>query len=255
MRERKYVRFNVNMYSDTKFKIIDRNSRRDLIHYIWNRLVVLAGKVNKEGELYMSRTIPYTIESLAVEFNREPEEIKLAMDLLIKLEMMEYTKEEVYIVKNFAKHQNIKIKEKDKEVVEKVQEKKEANKEKDIPKESIVEEQVAESKIPEKERHNIKSENCTNIEVEESLSNKQEVNRTELEDSKGGHQMSAEPLSMEENVGKKAEKKKMKSSVISREEDEDEELICTMTDGEYVLGESETIVRSFSFCDDKIINI
>ena len=67
--------------------------------------------------------------------------------------------------------------------------------------------------------------------------------------------MSAEPLSMEENVGKKAEKKKMKSSVISREEDEDEELICTMTDGEYVLGESETIVRSFSFCDDKIINI
>ena len=44
---------------------------------------------------------------------RETEEIKLAMDLLIQLEMMEYTKEGVYIVKNFAKHQNIKIKEKD----------------------------------------------------------------------------------------------------------------------------------------------
>ena len=60
------------MYGDTKFKIIDKNPRRDLIHYIWNRLVVLAGKVSKEGELFMSRTIPYTIESLAVEFNREP---------------------------------------------------------------------------------------------------------------------------------------------------------------------------------------
>ena len=254
MRERKYVRFNVNMYSDTKFKIIDKNDRRDLIHYIWNRLVVLAGKVNKEVELYMSRTIPYTIESLAVEFNREPEEIKLAMDLLIQLEMMEYTKEGVYIVKNFAKHQNIKIKEKDKEVVEKVQEKKEVNKEKDIPKESMVEEQVEESEMPEKERHNIKSENCTNIEVGERLTNKQEVNRTELEDRKDLQQVNAELLPMEEHIGKKAEKKKRENSVISREEEEDEP-ICTMIEGEYVLGEDETIISSFSFCDDKIINL
>lgn len=254
MRERKYVRFNVNMYSDTKFKIIDRNPRRDLIHYIWNRLVVLAGKVNKEGELYMSRTIPYIIQFLAIEFNRDPEEIKLAMDLLIQLEMMEYTKEGVYIVKNFAKHQNIKIKEKDKEVVEKIQEKKEVNKEKDIPKESIVEQQVAESKIPEKERHNIKSENCTKIEVEESLSNKQEVNITELEDRKDLQQVKVESLSIKEHIGKKAEKKKRKNSVISREEEE-EDPICTMTEGEYVLGDGETIIRLFSFCDDEIISI
>ena len=248
MRERKYVRFNVNMYSDTKFKIIDKNDRRDLIHYIWNRLVVLAGKVNKEGELYMSRTIPYTIESLAVEFNREPEEIKLAMDLLIQLEMMEYKKEEIYIVKNFTKHQNIRIKEKDKEVVEKVEEKKEVNKQKDIPKESKEKEQV-----PEKERHNIKNENYTNIEIEGKLSNKQEANRTEPEDSKGVQQMNAEHISMEEHVGKKGEKKKMKNSVVCCEEEE--EPICTITEGEHVLGKDETIIRSFSFCDDKIINI
>lgn len=54
------------------------------------------------------------------------------MELLIQLEMMEYTKEGVYIVKNFAKDQNIKIKGKDKEVVRIVQEKVEENKEKYI---------------------------------------------------------------------------------------------------------------------------
>lgn len=112
MRERKYVKFRVDMHDDTKSKIIDRMSRRDLIHYVWNRFVLLAGKVNKEGDLYMSRNIPYTIETLSIEFNRDIDEIKIALDVLIELEMMELTEDKVYKVKNFAKHQNIKVKEK-----------------------------------------------------------------------------------------------------------------------------------------------
>lgn len=255
MKERRYIKIRTDMYEDTKFKIIDKNPRRDLIHYIWNRLVVLAGKVNKEGELYMSRTIPYTIESLAIEFSREPEEIKLAMDLLIQLEMMEYTKEGIYIVKNFVKHQNIKIKEKDKEVVGKIQEKEVLNKEKDIKEDSKEENQVVESKASEKERHNVKKENCTNIKVEESLSNKQEVTITEPGVNNGLQQVSSEPISMENHIGKKSGKKKrMKNSVISCEENEEED-ISSFKEGEYVLGEGETIIKSFSFCEDKIINI
>jgi len=46
MRERKYIKFRVDMFEDTKFKIIDRRPERDLIHYVWSRIVVLAGKVN-----------------------------------------------------------------------------------------------------------------------------------------------------------------------------------------------------------------
>lgn len=251
MRERKYVRFNVNMYSDTKFKIIDRNSRRDLIHYIWNRLVVLAGKVNKEGELFMSRTIPYTIESLAIEFNRESEEIKLAMDLLIQLEMMEYTKDGIYIVKNFAKHQNIKIKEKDKDVALKVQDEVEENKAKDNLKDSKDEEQVTESKALAKEQHNIKSENYTNKKVEENLSNKQGVNITEPEDDKGVQQVNADPISMKKHMGKK----KKKNSSISCEENDEGIEICKFTEGDFVLGEGETLLKSLTFCGDEIIEI
>ena len=51
MRERKVVKLRVDMHEDTKFKIIDKMNERDLIHYIWIRLVTLAGKVNLEGRL------------------------------------------------------------------------------------------------------------------------------------------------------------------------------------------------------------
>ena len=40
------------------------------------------------------------------------DQIKLALDVLIELEMIELTEDNIYRVKNFAKHQNIKVKEK-----------------------------------------------------------------------------------------------------------------------------------------------
>ena len=112
MRERKYIKFRVDMYEDTKFKIIDMKPERDLIHYVWTRIVTLAGKVNLEGDLYMSKNLPYTIETLAIEFNRGADQIKLALDVFIELEMLELIEDNVYRVKNFAKHQNIKVKKK-----------------------------------------------------------------------------------------------------------------------------------------------
>ncbi|NFR87134.1 MULTISPECIES: phage replisome organizer N-terminal domain-containing protein [unclassified Clostridium] len=123
MKERKFVKLRVDMYGDTKFKIIDTMEERDLIHYIWTRLLTLAGKVNLEGKLYMSKSIPYSIETLAIEFNRDVSKIELALNVFKDLEMIELSKDNVYRVKNFAKHQNIKIKEK----VEKLDDKGEFN--------------------------------------------------------------------------------------------------------------------------------
>lgn len=114
MCERKCVKFKVNMYDDTKFKIIDMKPERELIHYIWTRLLTLAGKVKLEGYLSISKNIPYTIETFAIEFNRDKEQIKLALDIFIELEMLELTEDNIYRAKNFAKHQNITIKEKNK---------------------------------------------------------------------------------------------------------------------------------------------
>ncbi|NFG58740.1 hypothetical protein FC778_08500 [Clostridium botulinum] len=111
--ERKIVKLRVDMYNDTKFKIIDTMEDRDLIHYIWTRLLTLAGKVNLEGELYLSNSIPYSIETLALEFNRSAKKVEIALKAFMDLEMIELTKDNVYRVRNFAKHQNIKSKNKD----------------------------------------------------------------------------------------------------------------------------------------------
>ena len=112
MKERKFVKLRIDMYEDTKFKIIDTKPERDLIHYIWTRLLTLAGKVNLAGELYLSKNIPYTVETLGIEFNRSAMEVKLALKILEDLEMVEFTADNVYKIKNFAKHQNIRVEEK-----------------------------------------------------------------------------------------------------------------------------------------------
>ncbi|WP_252236534.1 phage replisome organizer N-terminal domain-containing protein [Clostridium sp. CH2] len=111
--ERKVIKLKVDMYNDTKFKIIDTMEERDLIHYIWTRLLTLAGRVNLEGELYLSKSIPYTIETLALEFNRSAKKVALALKVFMDLEMVELSKNNVYKVRNFAKHQNIKSKKKE----------------------------------------------------------------------------------------------------------------------------------------------
>ncbi len=132
MRERRYVKFKVDIYDDTKTKIIDQRPERDFIHYFFARSIVLAGKADCEGDLYMAKDIPYTIETLATEFNRDAALIKLALDLLIELKMIEVTEDNIYRVKGFVKHQNIKVKEKveinDKEEINAVVESNTSNK-------------------------------------------------------------------------------------------------------------------------------
>jgi predicted phage replisome organizer len=121
MRERRYVKFKTDIYDDTKTKIIDQKPERDFIHYFFARCIVLAGKADCEGDLFMAKDVPYTADTLAIEFNRDAALVKLALDVLIDLKMIEVSIDNIYKVKSFAKHQNIKAKvearEKDKEEV------------------------------------------------------------------------------------------------------------------------------------------
>ena len=274
MRERKYVKFRVDMYEDTKSKIIDRMPKRDLIHYVWNRLVVLAGKVNQEGDLYMSKNIPYTVETLAIEFNRDIDEIKTALDVLIELEMIELTENKVYRVKNFAKHQNIKVKEKAEPEI------KEKNKAED--KENNI--NNAENNIMENKAHTAegKNEACTgrNEEVKEKLNkldimplldyalansdgvNKSDDKKEEEKTSSSQHNNSPIILEMKKNQktnrkNKKVNKKNIRDEIIESEEDnlienmhnieEEKEEVCVLTTEEFDLKEGEILLSQWVF--------
>ena len=65
----KWVKFEVGMYDDIKLKILDKTKNRDLNQYVWARSVVLGGKVNCGGYLYITDNIPYDIKTLSIEFN------------------------------------------------------------------------------------------------------------------------------------------------------------------------------------------
>jgi predicted phage replisome organizer len=250
MRERKYVKLRVDMYEDTKFKIIDMKPERDVIHYIWNRLVLLAGKVNLEGELFLSKNISYTIETLAIEFNREVSQIKLALETFIELQMVEFTEENIYKVKNFAKHQNIKVK------------KKEIEKQKDIITNNTdtltnrnleVEintdkEKEAEPKALENRGEKLDESKEVNLEI----ANKDTpIAEDTIEDKiKGANSQKDNTISFETKKSRKGNKKKKDNDIAEEdfavEESIDEE-INGFTDGDKLLDKDESIVLEWSF--------
>lgn len=249
MRERKYVKFKVDMYSDTKFKIIDRRPERDLIHYVWNRVVILAGKVNREGELYLSKNIPYTVETLAIEFNRDIDQVKLALDLLIELEMIEISEHKIYIVKNFAKHQNIKVREKNDS----------KDKEYNVNNEEVQVNEDLKDQIHRNENH--KSQEINNIGEADRGKNHAESNlEIHNEDSdKVDVNVSRENTSiLNDNIvisigtkEKKTEtKKKGKDNLVFiADKEKDDSEMFSFSDGEIdrTLGEGERVVTQWSY--------
>jgi predicted phage replisome organizer len=107
MGDAKWVKIEVNMFDDTKLKIIDNMENRDSVHYFWTRVLVLAGKINRGGYLYITDNMPYTIKTIAIEFNRSVNEAKTAFKVLKRLEMIQITEDKAFKITNWDKHQNV----------------------------------------------------------------------------------------------------------------------------------------------------
>ena len=186
MRERRYVKFKLDLYDDTKTKIIDQKPERDFIHYFFARSIILAGKTDKEGDLYMAEDIPYTIDTLAIEFGRDAVLIKVALDVLIELKMIVVTADNVYRVKGFVKHQNIKVKEK-----EEIKSISQSNKEVDIKEDKQTEdreivldkiqEECKPAKNQEKEQNETNQGNLVGLETKNN-SKERKKNKSEQKD-------------------------------------------------------------------------
>lgn len=106
MKAKRNIKLRTDMYEDTKFKIIDTMPERDTINYIWTRILTLCGKVNDaEGRLYVTKNVPYTIEILAIEFNRTKEQVANAMNIFIDLNMVCRDENSIFKVCNWNKYQ------------------------------------------------------------------------------------------------------------------------------------------------------
>lgn len=95
------------MFDDEKIRLIEAMPEADSILLIWIRLLVLAGKTNDDGLIYIQRNMPYTIDMLTTLFGRKKAIVKLAVDVLAKFDMIDVNSDGLISIKNWEKHQNI----------------------------------------------------------------------------------------------------------------------------------------------------
>ncbi|NOW07460.1 phage replisome organizer N-terminal domain-containing protein [Clostridium beijerinckii] len=107
MADIKWIKLATCMPDDEKMKLIDAMKERDTIHYVWIRILLLGGKLNTNGEIFLSEGKPLTSKMLAILFSRPLEAIKLALRVLSKFGMIEIAPDKVIRIVNWDKYQNI----------------------------------------------------------------------------------------------------------------------------------------------------
>ena len=101
----KWIKISVDIFDNRKVKQIEKLPDGDRVIAIWFKILCLAGVVNDNGLIYLTRDIPYTEQTLATEFNRPLEIIQLALSVFQKFEMIEIV-DELIRVTNWEKYQN-----------------------------------------------------------------------------------------------------------------------------------------------------
>jgi len=107
MSEVKWIKITTNMFEDEKIDFIESLPESDAILVIWLKLLAQAGKTNSNGFIFLTEQIPYTDEMLAHKFRRSLNVVKLALQTLKQLEMIQYNEEGFLKIANWEKHQNI----------------------------------------------------------------------------------------------------------------------------------------------------
>lgn len=102
-----WFKVGADTFNDPKIKIIEAEEDSDTIICIWFKSLCLARIVNDSGYLYINGETPYTLKTLAIEFNRPLDKVKAAMKVLRKLQMIEFTEDKYYRVTNWTKYQNV----------------------------------------------------------------------------------------------------------------------------------------------------
>ena len=106
MSEISWIKLKTNMFEDEKIDFIESLPEADSILLIWIKLLTMAGKCNAGGYLMLTENIPYTTEMLSHKFRKPLNTVKLALETLRSLNMINFDDAAIKI-SNWEKHQNI----------------------------------------------------------------------------------------------------------------------------------------------------
>ncbi|NLA53495.1 MAG: hypothetical protein GX858_03955 [Clostridiales bacterium] len=111
MTEIKWIKMVVNLFDNRKIKQISALPQGGALILLWFKLLFLAGSINDEGRVYLTREIPYTRQTLAGQFGHRPSLIKNALEVFAQFRMIEETDGVIRIL-NWEKYQSVEAMEK-----------------------------------------------------------------------------------------------------------------------------------------------
>lgn len=100
-----WFKFHINIYESEAFKLIDAMPKRDAIHFVYVRLMILAAKTNKNGYIYFDVDTPYSEEMLSTIMNRPIGTIRYSLKALIKVKLISIGSEGYIRINNWEKEQ------------------------------------------------------------------------------------------------------------------------------------------------------
>lgn len=106
MSDVKWIKITTDIFDNRKMKQIENMPDGDTILVIWLKLLTLAGNVNEDGYIYLTKDVPYNDQLLATQFNRPLATIQLALSVFEKFNMIEIV-DDIIRVSNWEKYQNI----------------------------------------------------------------------------------------------------------------------------------------------------
>jgi predicted phage replisome organizer len=107
MAEVQWIKLKINMFDDLKIDFIESLPESDSILIIWIKLLTLAGKLNSNGYIFLTESLPYTDESLSHKLRRPLNTVRLALKTFQELGMIEIDENSRIFISNWDKHQNI----------------------------------------------------------------------------------------------------------------------------------------------------
>lgn len=105
MGDLRWIKLNLAMFSNRKIRYIRHLPEGNNIVLIWIMLLVLAGKCNTGGMIFLTENVPYTTETLSDELGFETATVTLALRVLEELGMIQGGG--ALCIANWEEYQNI----------------------------------------------------------------------------------------------------------------------------------------------------
>ena len=101
----KWIKLNTGIFHNRKITQIIALPEGDTMLMIWFQMLCLAGTINDAGLIYITKSVPYTAETLAEELHRPLNSVRMALATFEKFDMAAMTPDGFLQIVGWTEHQ------------------------------------------------------------------------------------------------------------------------------------------------------